>query len=72
VVLSSPSPSFLSGSIRNLNYLRARIFGCLIKEISGMTKEVSPLSVSVRVPQYLKAWIPDKRFWDDRRKGHHP
>jgi len=42
MVLSSPSPSFLNGSIRNLNYLRARIFGFLIKDFRHDERGVTP------------------------------
>ena len=42
MVLSSPSPSFLNGSIRNLNYLRARTSGFPIKDFGNDKKGVIP------------------------------
>ena len=42
MVLSSPSPSFLNGSTRGLNYLRARTSGFPIKDFGTDKKGVIP------------------------------
>jgi len=60
----------LSGSIRNLNYLRAKNFGFPPPRHPGNLQAAFslPLNGSIRGPWFLKikekakTWIPDKRF----------
>jgi len=50
---SSPSPSFLNGSIRNLNYLRTRIFGFPAKSREWQKRTIG----GINPPYYPKKQI---------------